>query len=141
MIYKEFYAEIGKLLYSVADVDGAINKKEKEKLQDIVRKELTVGEKHFDRYHTNVAFYTEFEFDFEDEQIAEPEVAFNSFIDFVEDHHTAFTGKMKAVCLHIVEELASAYRGTNKKEKILIKKLKDRLQKIEIKKEHHVNSR
>lgn len=96
--------------------------------------ELIPKEKHVDQYQTDVAFYTEFEFDIEDEQIAEPKVALNSFIDFVENHHTAFTEKMKKVCLHIAEELAAAYHGTNKKEKVLIQELKDKLQKIEVKK-------
>jgi len=137
MIYKELYAEIGKLLYAVADVDGVITKQEKEKLQDIVKKELAPAEKHVDQEGTDVAFYTEFEFDFEDEQIAETETAFNSFIDFVEDHHTTFTEKMKNACLHMVEELATAYRGTNKKEKALIKTLRNNLKGIETKKEKH----
>ena len=134
MIYKELYSEIGKLLYAVSYIDGIITKQEKERLQNIVKKELTPTEKHVDQYGTDVAFYTEFEFDFEDEQIAEPEIALNSFIDFVEDHHTAFTEKLKNTFLLVVEELASAYHGTNKKEKALIKMLKDKLKTIEIKK-------
>jgi uncharacterized protein YeaO (DUF488 family) len=134
MIYKELYSEIGKLLYAVADVDGLITKQEKKKLQDIVKQELAPAEKHIDQYGTDTAFYTEFEFDFEDEQIAEPETALNSFIDFIEDHHTAFTKKMKNACLHVAEELAAAYHGTNKKEKALIKTLRDKLKGIETKK-------
>ena len=135
MIYKELYAEIGKLLYAVADVDGVITPQEKKRLQEIVKKELVPAEKHIDQYQTDVAFYKEFEFDMEDEQIAEAETAFNSFIDFVNDHHTAFTKEMKDTCLHITEELAAAaYHGTNKKEKALIQKLKDKLKRIEVKK-------
>lgn len=134
MVYKELYSEIGKLLYAVADIDGVITPNEKKRLQGIVKKELVPVENHVDQYQTDVAFYSEFEFDVEDEAIAEPETAFNSFIDFVEDHHTAFTKEMKDTCLHITEELAAAYYGTNKKEKVLLQKLRDRLKRIEVKK-------
>jgi len=134
MLYKNLYAEIGKLLYAAADIDHVISKQEKEVLQNIVTKELLPYEKQVDSYNTNLAYYSEFEFDFLDEEIADTEAAFNSFIDFVEEHHTAFDKNMKKVCIHIVKELSAAYYGTNKKEKELIKKLVTRLEKIELKK-------
>ena len=129
MIYKEFYSEVGKLLYAVADIDHVITQQEKNKLQDIVKKELVPAEQHKDAFGTDAAYYTEIEFDFLDEQIEDAETAFESFIDFVEEHHTALDKKMKKVCLHITQELADAYRGTNKKEKQLLEKLKQKLEK------------
>jgi|ERR1019366_4563009 hypothetical protein len=132
MLYREFYSEIGKLLYAVADIDGVITQQEKKKLQDIVKNELVPIEHHTDAVGTDAAYYTEIEFDFLDEQIADAETAFESFIDFIEEHHTAFDEKMKKVCLHIAKELAAAYRGTNKKETLLLKKLKQKLETIEI---------
>lgn len=134
MKYKDFYSELGKLLYAVADIDHVITQKEKKALYDIVKNELVPSERHTDQFNTDVAFYTEMEFDFLDESIADTEAAFNSFIDFVEDHHTAFDERMKKTSLHVVKELAQAYHGTNKKEKVLIDELKEKLNKIEIKK-------
>lgn len=134
MKYKDFYSELGKLLYAVADIDHVITQKEKKALYDIVKNELVPSERHTDQFNTDVAFYTEMEFDFLDESIGDTEAAFNSFIDFVEDHHTAFDERMKKVSLHVAKELAQAYHGTNKKEKVLIDKLKEKLNKIEIKK-------
>lgn len=134
MKYKDFYAELGKLLYAVADIDHVITQKEKKALYDIVKNELVPSERHTDRFDTDVAFYTEMEFEFLDETIGETEDAFNSFIDFVEDHHTAFDEKMKKVSIHVAKELAQAYHGTNRKEKALINKLKEKLNKIEVKK-------
>ncbi|MES2138499.1 MAG: hypothetical protein V4511_02245 [Bacteroidota bacterium] len=135
MKYKDFYSELGKLLYAVADIDHVITQKEKKALYDIVKNELVPSERHTDQFNTDVAFYTEMEFDFMDESIADSADAFNSFIDFVEDHHTAFDERMKKVSLHVAKELAQAYHGTNKKEKVLIDKLKERLNKIEVKKD------
>ncbi|MGZ4047869.1 MAG: hypothetical protein ACXVNN_00830 [Bacteroidia bacterium] len=130
MIYKEFYSELGKLLYAVADIDGAISKKEKKKLQDIVKNELAPVETIKDSFGTDVAFYSEMEFDFMDEEIIDAESAFESFIDFIEEHQTAFDESMKKASLLVAEELANVYYGTNKKEKTLIEKLKWKLKAL-----------
>src|SRR5690606_13704785 len=79
MLYRQFYSELGKLLYAVADVDGMISQKEKKALQELVRKELVPVEKHTDKFGTDVAFYAEIEFDFLEDSMVEPEEAFESF--------------------------------------------------------------
>jgi uncharacterized tellurite resistance protein B-like protein len=130
MLYTEFYSELGKLLYAVADIDGVVTQKEKKALHDIIRKQLVPSEAHADSFGTNAAYYAEAEFDFVDEQITDSETAFNSFIDYVEEHHTAFDEKMKKVCLHVANEIASAYKGKNKNETALIHKLRRKLDKL-----------
>lgn len=117
-------------MYAVADVDGTISQKEKEKLAEIVRKELVPSEKRVDAYGTDVAFYSEFQFDIEEDTIAEPDVALESFLDFVKEHPSAFTTQMKETCIKIVKELADAYRGTNRLEEILVNKLETRLKAL-----------
>lgn len=134
MEYKEFYSELGKLLYAVADIDHVITEKEKKTLLNIVRNELVPKEVHKDVFGTDAAYYAEMEFDILDDEIADSEPAFNSFIDFIDDHHTAIDERMKKIALHIANEIARAYRGTNKKEKALIDKLRNKLKKIELKK-------
>lgn len=130
MLYRDFYSELGKLLYAVADVDGVITPQEKEALHVIVKEELVPIEKHIDSFGTNAAYYAEMEFDYLDEKIADTEVAFNSFVDFVEEHHTAIDSKMKETTIRIVKELADAYYKTNRKEKELIAKLVNRMENI-----------
>ena len=130
MKYKEFYAELGKLLYAVADIDKVITPVEKKKLQDIIKKELVPNEVHTDAFGTHAAYYTEMEFDFLDEEIADASAAFESFIDFVKEHHTAFDSQMKKTVLKVVKELAAAYHGTNKKERELIVKLQKELNRL-----------
>jgi hypothetical protein len=131
MLYKDFYSELGKLLYAVADIDGVITKKEKLRLQDIVRKELAPGEIHRDKFGTDVAYYTEFEFDVLDEEIADAETAFYSFIDFVEAHRNRFAESMRKASIRITRELAAAYRRTNRKEKILLDILQYKLNNLD----------
>jgi hypothetical protein len=135
MIYKQFYSELGKLLYAIADIDGVITPEEKKMLENIVKKELVPVEQHEDGFGTDAAYYTEIEFEFLDEAIADPEAAFESFIAFIERHHTAFDSNLKKVAMHITKELANAYRGTNKKEKRLINILKQKLETLDIKNE------
>lgn len=130
MIYKEFYSELGKLLYAISDIDHFIPKEEAQKLLEIVKKELVPNEVHTDRFGTDAAYYTEIEYEFLDETIGDAQMAFDSFISFVEDHHSAFDEKLKNTCLEVSKKLAGAYRGTNKKEKQLIEKLKETLNKI-----------
>lgn len=134
MFYKELYAEIGKLLYAVADVDGVITANEKKKLHEIVIKELVPNEKHTDGFGTNAALYTEIEFDILEEEIADGDAAFGSFIDFIDEHQSALDEKMKQLCLGIANELASFYYKRNKKENALLEKLKSKLEKIPMKK-------
>ncbi len=133
MLYKQFYSELGKLLYAVANIDGVITQKEKTALQDIVKKELVPAEKHTDIFGTDSGYYTEIEFDFLDEQIVDPEAAFESFIGFIEDHYHAFDENMKKLCVYVAEKLAAAYHGANHKEKSLIEKLKYKLVQMELK--------
>jgi len=133
MIYERFYAELGKLIYAAAYIDGVITDKEKNILQNIIKNELVPSEKHVDKYGTNTAYYPEIELDFLGENTIDTESAFNSFIDFVEDHHTAFDANMKKISLHVVEEIFNSYKGVNKKEKELLEKLKAKLEKIETK--------
>ncbi len=131
MFYSDLYSEIGKMLYAVADIDGMITQAEKAALQDIVKRELVPVEKHVDEFGTDAAYYTEFEFDYLDqEKMMDAETAFNSFIDFVEEHRTALDRNTIKICLHIAEEIANAYHATNQVENVLLEKLKMKLNEI-----------
>lgn len=134
MNHKEFYSELGKLLYSVIDNDGVVSKSEKDRLKTIVKKQLVPLEHHVDAYGTNIAFYSEMEFDVLEEELPDIEATFNSFMDFVEEHQLEFDDSMKKVSLIIVKELSNVYLGTNKLERKLIDQLTKKLNKIKIKK-------
>jgi hypothetical protein len=127
---KEFYSEVGKLLYAMAYIDGVISPEEKKEMQNHLRKDLIPVENNQDEFGTNVANYTEFEFDILEEEIADAETSLQSFIDFMEEHSTAIDEKKKNQCLYLADRIANAYRGTNKSEKKLIKRLKEMLIEI-----------
>jgi len=127
MLYRQFYSELAKLLYAVANVDGKISVQEREELKAIVRKELVPAEHHTDKFGTDAAYYTEIEFDFLEEAMIEPEAAFESFLNFIEMHHTAIDNRMREVSLRTAKKIAETYHKTNKKEKDLIKVLEKKL--------------
>lgn len=128
--YKKFYAELGKLLYAMADVDKIISPAEKKAVYKIVRKELVPAEKHVDEFGTDIAFYAEIAFDYMDEEILGSESALHSFLDYIHGHQHLIDKHMRDTCIRIVDELAAAVHGKNEKERKLLHELKMKLKRI-----------
>ncbi len=131
MDLRDFYAETGKLLYAVAEVDGVITIKEKDALHDLIQTRLMQRETHTDEYGTNDAWYAEFEFEVAEEQGMTTEDAFNSFADFIDENRHKMDHDMKDLCVILADRLAESYHHTNKKEKQLIQKLKELLYSLQ----------
>lgn len=125
--YKKFYSGLGKLLYAMADIDHVISPAEKKALQEMVRDELVPAEKNTDEFGTDAAFYAEIEFDYLDETITSSDVALDSFLNYVEEHQHLLDQRMRSLCFRLVERLAAAYYGKNKKENELLQLLKTKL--------------
>lgn len=134
MIRKQFYSELGKLLYAIADADGTVSKKEKNKLQELIKNELLPNEKNNDEFGTDAAYYAAIEFEIMDDMITEPEVAFESFINFIEEHKTAIDRKMIVATRKVATKLADTYYHTNKKEKQFLQTLNKKLDSILVEK-------
>jgi len=130
MVFRKFYSEVGKLLYSISCIDGTVNRKEYEKLRDIVKKKLVPQEDNTDQFGTDAAYYAEIEFDILLDRMPNPISCFNSFCDYIAAHHTAFDKHHKEMMIEMARDIAQVYRGTNSKEAELIKKLKKRLNEI-----------
>ena len=125
MIYKNFYSEVGKLLYALAKADGSITPKEINAIHQLVLKDLVPLENSTDEFGTDSAFYVEMEFDYLNENFHEPDVAFNSFITYVEDHYSAFDEKLKSAIIQVAETLINSFHETNIQDHNYILKLKD----------------
>jgi hypothetical protein len=127
MDLREFYAEIGKLLYAVADIDGVISIQEKESLHQLIQSRLTQRETHTDEFGTNDAWYAEFEFDVAEDQIMNAEDAFESFLQYVREHQHGFDTQTRELCVTLAERMAECYRHSNSKELALIRQLREAL--------------
>ena len=125
MIYKNFYSEVGKLLYALAKADGSIPPEEIKAIHQLVLKDLVPIENSTDEFGTDSAFYVEMEFDYLNENFYEPDVAFNSFITYVEDHYSAFDEKLKTAIIKVAETLINSFHETNIQDHNYILKLKE----------------
>lgn len=127
MLYRQFYSELAKLLYAVANIDGKVSNKEREALRNIVRTELVPAEKHVDGFGTDAAYYAEIEFDILEETMAEPEDAFESFVNYINQHHSAVDSRMRALSMKTAQKIADSYHKNSHKEKALMERLKKAL--------------
>lgn len=130
MDIKQFYAELGKLLYAVADIDGVITKQEKDELHNLISSRLTQREIHTDEYGTNDAWYAEFEFDVAEEQGLSSKEAFESFASYMEENRKYLDPTMRDICLLLADSLAGSFHHINAKEKALLQKLKEVLYSV-----------
>jgi len=131
MDVKMFYAELGNLLYAIADVDGMISRQEKEELHDLIASRLIQREVNTDEYGTNDAWYTEFGFDVAEEKGMSSEEAFASFAAFLDTYRHKIDLHTREICLALANKLAETYHHTNHKEKVLIQKLRELLFSVE----------
>jgi hypothetical protein len=124
MSTKLFYAELGKLLYAIANADAIISQTEKETLTKLITERLLQKEKDTDRYGTNEAWFTQFSFDTSEEVIESTENAFENFWDFVKEYKNELTEDELALCLKLSEYRADSYRHVNKKENKVLTELR-----------------
>ncbi len=124
MITRSYYKELGKLLYAVAKADGTINPNEVTELKRIIKSELVPAEKETDKFGTDAAFYTEFEFEAYEEMDIDAELAYDSFISFVKEHNNYVTLEMREKAYFLATNVSDVFKGKNKAEKNMIDRLK-----------------
>jgi hypothetical protein len=131
MDYREFYTELGKLLYAVADADGIIRAGEREYLDELIQTRMAHREIHTDEYGTNDAWYARFEFDVAEEQALDPVLAFQSFIEYLDNRKKELTRDTLELCLLLADRLAEACHHTNRPENIMIQQLREKIFSLE----------
>ena len=132
MKHEELYAELGKLLYAVADIDRKVSVAEKKRLIELIHERLLPHVDQSDEFGSSVAFYPEFQFSYLEAEIADAETAFYDFLDYLEEHHTAIDFTMRITCLELAREIAEASYGINKQEQALLDELKRRINRLEL---------
>lgn len=114
--YKQFYKELGQLLYAIAYSDGKVNREEVEELREYVLKELAPFEPESDSSGMNLAFYTQFEFEDIAEKHSPASIVFWSFLQYLKSNSANINEELKTLIIDAVEKVAKAYEKTSKLE-------------------------
>ena len=112
---KQYYKELGKLVYAVAAADGAIQEEEREKLHQFVLKELAYHESSADSSGMNQAFYVDFEFDDAEQKHLSGNEIIKSFSRFVHNNFEYNDVALINISLKLLETVALAYSKRNEK--------------------------
>jgi uncharacterized tellurite resistance protein B-like protein len=128
MNHQLFYKELGRMLYAIAAADGVVSKAEVDVLHQVVLNELVPAEAATDKYGTDQAWITEFEFDVLVDQQADPRGEFDSFIAYLSQHRKEVTPELRETIIGIAEKVAGAFHGINRQELPLLLALYRELQ-------------
>ncbi len=112
---KQYYKELGKLVYAVAAADGVIQPEERDKLHQFVLKEMASHESSVDSSGMNQAFYVDFEFDASEERHPSGEEVIKSYARFIQGNYEVNDGLLIATSLKLLEAVALAYTKANEK--------------------------
>jgi hypothetical protein len=127
MDYREFYQQLGNLLYSIAAVDGTIRESEIKKVKDIVKSKLVPIEGTLDEFGTDAAYLTEFRFDFCVSEKIDPKEAFAEFKSFFRDNSKQIGDAYRDLIFRIAAGVAASFNGFNKTELVFLEDLKKEL--------------
>jgi uncharacterized tellurite resistance protein B-like protein len=124
MIHRQFYIELGKLLYSISKSDGIVQEKEKDVIERIIHKAL---EKHAVVFNGNVqekeVILTKLSFNTSERNDLTVSEAYLSFITFMKKNGRQVDEKQKEFAKELIQKVAAASRGISKEESASIEKL------------------
>lgn len=125
---KQYYKELGKLVYAVAAADGMVQAEERNELHQFVLKEMAYNEHSVDSSGMNQAFYVDFEFDVAEENHLSSGQILNAFIKFVQSNIEPHDDVLIGNSLKLLERVSVAYSKHN--EKSIIESVRQELLKI-----------
>lgn len=112
---KQYYKELGQLVYAIAIADGVIQPEERYELHQFVTKELAHREKTHDSSGMNHAFYVDFEFEDLEKRHPAPNGEVRAFNDFLEANLEPGDEELLRLSLDLMESVASAYSKSREK--------------------------
>lgn len=115
---KQYYKELGKVVYSVAIADGIVQPEEREKLHQFVLKELAANERTYDSSGMNQAFYVDFEFEESEKSKLHLNGTIAKFSRFISDNIEPQDKLLIQRSTALLEAVANAY--SKKKEKNIV---------------------
>lgn len=124
---KQFYKELGKLLYSIAFADNKVRKQEILELHEIVSKNFASFEFASDSSGMNLAYYADFEFEECLKKGISAKEAFASFLEFINSHISEIDPVIINQTVKAIHKVADSYKNTNKNESEMINNIEAEL--------------
>ena len=122
MFYEELYTELGRLFYHLAAADGKIQPAEQKTLHELILTKWRTLEDSADEFGTDLSNLIEFSFDYETSD-AVAEHGLQSFEEFHKINKEHFTPEIANKIVETAGEIADAYRGKNKEERVFLNRL------------------
>jgi len=122
---KQYYKELGKLVYAVAIADGIIQPEELENLHTTVMKELVSKEPSSDSSGMNQAFYIDFEFEKSMDERLDMDETVKVFNHFINNNVEPNDEELIKRSLQLLKNVSDAC--TDKKEKLIITRVEREL--------------
>ncbi len=112
----QFYQHLGKIFYCVAAADKTVREEELKQLKQILKTEWLPLDNSFDEYGTDSAYQIEIVFDWLMENDWDAEMVIPDFHNFMHEHESLFTEKVKLLILKTTSVIAESFQGKNKSE-------------------------
>ena len=125
---KQYYKELGKMVYAVAIADGTIKPEETEALHKFVEKDLVNHENHFDSSGMNEAFYVDFEFEDSMQKNIAVNDAIRSYAKFIHTNYEPGDEALIQRSVKLLETVANAY--SRQKEMEVVDQIKSEIEEI-----------
>jgi len=125
---KQYYKELGKIVYAVAITDGVITPAEREILHHFVVKNLANYELGIDSSGMNKAFYVDFEFEDSAEKHLDTATAIKTYVAFVHANYENGDEPLVQHSLDLLGKVAEAY--SREKERDLVKDIKQEINEV-----------
>lgn len=122
-IGKEFYENLGKLLYAVATADHSVHVKEIDRLKEVVREHWLPLEDSTDEFGADAAFQIETVFDRLLEHEKNSDECYEAFEAFYHDNKAIFNAEVKNLTMTTARSIAASFHGSNKAELIILGRL------------------
>ena len=125
-----FYQKLGELFYAIAAADRVVREAEYKVLTALVEEQWKAMDDYEDQFGEDAAYQISIVFEWFDYERMDAEDCFISFSDYYKEHENTFYGKRKELIINTAQNIANAFKGTNKSELIMITKLKMLFNKI-----------
>lgn len=121
--YQKIYEKLGYLFYALAAADKVVPEREADRLREMVKNIWLPIEDSTDEFGTDAGYYIDISFEYLLNEGIDAGEAFQEFEDYFLVHSAAFSKGIHEKITTTATAIARAFRGKNKKESEMMKRL------------------